>query len=578
MEKRYDSQDDADDLGIKKTMSNFADNIYTEVTKKELKLLFLVGGIIGAIIFLCCYSWKVLDVTYDEWLLTGQDISQHYIGWKFYRATDWHLPLGQIDGMLYPDRTNIIFTDSIPVFALLFKFLSPILPKTFQYFGIWGLMSYFLVGALGSIIIRKSTNNKYLCWIGGAILSFSPYMFQRMYSHTALAGHWIILLALAIWVYRPYFSTLWKKTLSWGGLLILASLVHIYFIPMIMIFLFGFCLQDLFEKSSWKEDFVFVPIITVIDIAVLYGVGAFSTSGSFEAEGLGVHSANINSLFNSDYCSPFVEALPRFGGQNEGFGYLGLGILLLSISMLVFVMIRNRYLTYKRTETKKIGTNWPFVTSNLIVAAIIFVLAWSPIITYGTTVAIEIKYPEIIIKVLSIFRASGRFIWCVGYMIMIYSIMTLCKNLKRTSIAIATLAVILFIQAADMQPLINSRQDLVNQTSQFTLLESEKWKELAEDKETIIMIPHDFIKQDYGVCAAYEVANFAIDQEMSINYFPAARVNEEEMFYNDNEFAHELLNDLGGKNNLYILDSESRAEEYGLKAYNIDGYIVGVCE
>ena len=86
-------------------MNNRADSIYQNITKKEIIKIFCVGSLIGIIVFLACYGWKILDVTNDSWLFTGQDISQHYIGWKFYRASAWHFPIGQIDGIIYPDTS-----------------------------------------------------------------------------------------------------------------------------------------------------------------------------------------------------------------------------------------------------------------------------------------------------------------------------------------------------------------------------------------------------------------------------------------------------------------------------------------
>ena len=65
-------------------MNNRVDNVYNSITKKEVIKIFLIGGLIGAVFFLMCYGWQILDVTNDGWLLSGEDISQHYIGWKFY--------------------------------------------------------------------------------------------------------------------------------------------------------------------------------------------------------------------------------------------------------------------------------------------------------------------------------------------------------------------------------------------------------------------------------------------------------------------------------------------------------------
>ena len=50
---------------------------------------FLLGMLLGAVFFVVIYGFDVLNVTNDSWLLTGKDLQQHYIGWKFFREADW---------------------------------------------------------------------------------------------------------------------------------------------------------------------------------------------------------------------------------------------------------------------------------------------------------------------------------------------------------------------------------------------------------------------------------------------------------------------------------------------------------
>ena len=54
-------------------MNNRVDNVYNSITKKEVIKIFLIGGLIGAVFFLMCYGWQILDVTNDGWLLSGED-------------------------------------------------------------------------------------------------------------------------------------------------------------------------------------------------------------------------------------------------------------------------------------------------------------------------------------------------------------------------------------------------------------------------------------------------------------------------------------------------------------------------
>ena len=101
----------------------------------KIALLTILSGLIGAIVFILIYGVKVLDVTRTEWLYRGGDLQQHYYGWEFFRKSEWTFPIGNFNTLSYPNYASIIFTDSIPLFAVIFKIFSGILPQTFQYFG-----------------------------------------------------------------------------------------------------------------------------------------------------------------------------------------------------------------------------------------------------------------------------------------------------------------------------------------------------------------------------------------------------------------------------------------------------------
>ena len=94
-------------------------------------MTLVMAGAIGAFVFILLYGVKVLNPCYTDWLMSGGDLSQHYLGWKMYRNGDWTFPIGLTDQLAYPYYTSVIFTDSIPIFAVFFKLLSPILPANF---------------------------------------------------------------------------------------------------------------------------------------------------------------------------------------------------------------------------------------------------------------------------------------------------------------------------------------------------------------------------------------------------------------------------------------------------------------
>ena len=91
----------------------------------------LTGALLGALVFVALYGVQVLNPASVDWILNNPspDPSQHYLGWAFFRQSPVHLPyIGANYSNIYPYRTSVLFTDSIPLLALLFKCLGPILP------------------------------------------------------------------------------------------------------------------------------------------------------------------------------------------------------------------------------------------------------------------------------------------------------------------------------------------------------------------------------------------------------------------------------------------------------------------
>jgi hypothetical protein len=182
--------------------------------------------------FIAIYGTWIVDPTHVDWLLVGGDLSQHYLGWEFYRQSEWTLPLGVMQNVAYPHGLSIVFMDSIPLFAIPFKLISGILPVHFQYFGIWGLLAFALQSGIAALIVRRWSNYPLVVLSGAALLTISPVMLERMFNHTALAGHWIILLAILVLVYSRRLSVN-KMILFWSLILPTAVMIHPYLLFMI---------------------------------------------------------------------------------------------------------------------------------------------------------------------------------------------------------------------------------------------------------------------------------------------------------------------------------------------------------
>ncbi len=394
--------------------------------------LFLMGLAWGACLFLLVYRGHVLGFTSYEWAMRYNDITQHYVGWVAYRNAPWAFPIGLMDNLTAPFSVSAIYTDSIPLFAVFFKLLSPILPDTFQYLGIFGLLCFALMGGFASILLRKFLSNNWLCVFLSTFFVLSPYMLQRMFAHTALSAQWVIIAAICLWFYMPYKDKKWKNVALWSALLVVTAGIHIYLVPMVFAFLFANVLEIIIrdKKYVWAAGTLVLPVI----FAALYVwiLGGFYGGVSSDSQyGLGAFSANLNTFINSATMGIFMADLPQGEYQWEGYGYLGGGILLM-IAVMIYRLCTGKL--------KGMGLDRLRVILMTAVCCVLFAFAVSPVVTLGEIISpeplmhtFEVPVPSFIFNLWSLFRSTGRFVWPVCYSIFLLSIICTMERGRTVS-------------------------------------------------------------------------------------------------------------------------------------------------
>ncbi|MBQ9846151.1 MAG: hypothetical protein IJO54_08750 [Oscillospiraceae bacterium] len=394
----------------------------------------IISALIGLIAFISIYGIGTLDVTNDTWIITRyneSDIVQHYTGWINYRNSPWEFPLGNSSYMAYPDGGNIAFSDSIPLLAILFKALSPVLPEVFQYLGITILISFILQGISSSLLIHELTKNKILAAISSVFFVLSPILLERSFRHSALSAHYLILFAM--YIYFKYRSNLNEKNnfnkLPFGSMAALCALsvgITPYFLPMVMIFVFVLSINYVCARFSLK-DIVKATIFFLICVCTAYLTGVLiGTLGqgiNTSRGGFGKYSMNLNAVINpyslggytwSQFMSPRAQAEPQY----DGFNYIGCGMLLFLLFSAVCAIINfikgQAYLRF----VKAVKENF------VLLCACIFLtlFALSHIIYFGGLLIIEIPLPDILLNLCGIFRASSRMFWPVFYLIFTFAI------------------------------------------------------------------------------------------------------------------------------------------------------------
>lgn len=512
----------------------------------DIKLLILLSGLAGAVWFLFIYGADVVNVTNDAWILGANgDITQHYLGWRFYRASQWHLMFGLIDGITYPYPLSIIYMDSIPLFAVFFKILSPILPETFQYLGLYGFVSFILQSCLGALLMDRLTHNKVLAVLFGYLTLTYPAIYQRMFDHTALAGHWIILLGIYVWCTKKEDAGFKSESIRWGITMSLAVFLHPYYIPMIAVMMMCSLLED-GVNGKWKQAVCSGIVSVAAALLWMFLLGAFYGNAGVSDAGLGSYSLNLNGYYNSQHIGKLFHSWPNYSpGQAEGLAYLGAGCLVaVIVAFLIFVV------TIKKSFTKRRKIV-------LLYMVLMTILALSPVISFNEQAVLIIPYPEFVDKLLSIFRASGRFAWPVAYMAVTGAVVILARQLKRWIVAVI-MVILISLQLFDIYPYMTARGELVTSRRTESAVQSPVWEELAVNHDKIVFITYggeydDKMIDNYlGINIIFNIMAYAADYNMSLNDGYVARrdveaINETKAVYWEN-----LLNGNPDKDAIYI--------------------------
>ena len=479
--------------------------------------LFACGCLLGATVFVLVYGFSVLNVTQTGWLFGNQDLTQHYLGWQAFRQSRWMFPIGLTDGLYYPLASSIVYTDSIPLLAIPFKALSPFLPANFQYFGLWEFLCFSLQGGFSVVVLSRFIKHKKICLIGSAFFLLSmPLLLRTCFHHDALSAHWILLLAIALWVYRVGENRPPLRCFIWGCVGLLCAFVHIYFIPMVGIILLGATITDVCLRRGLIKAMLPIAFFIAASLFGLWILGAFHGEFSAYTYSAGSYVSNLNAFINPLDQGVLLKQLPTVFGNYEGSAYLGVGVLLL-LAAIPFLLF-----SYPWQGTMK-GTRAAFFAGAVVMALFSMMMALGPDITINGKVLFSIRYPDFVKKLFAVFRASGRFIWVAYYLLLTGAIVFVSRRLSR-SIGGALIIACLCVQIVDSQALLNHVRAEYDTSKKTTvpLLSDDLLKELAQNPA----YRHIQYLEPLGVEDTLAFAEYALQNQRTVSCFYFARPSD----------------------------------------------------
>lgn len=412
--------------------------------------------------------WNPLETACYEGVDFGDHI-QHYYGWVAYAKGD---PSSVIPPLIrnwtWPVAIPLVYTDPIPLAAILLRPLAKVSGLSFQYFSILSLGSMLMAAACGYLLCKRFSRSEGLAWSLALLLGVAPTAVIRMPGHEALSLQFVVVAAITLLVLRVQSLRLWIV------LFLLALGFHPYLAALLIPFALLRCLSAEIPPSMLTTGLVThisraIPIIRyqqhwiprvadfslmVATLGVAMKIYGFANTGSERAQMTGLWSANMLALIDSQDRSSVVQGLSRLDPfQWEGFSYLGLGILgLAAISL---------YHTAKQPTIHRASTIFPSppLYWGFMVASFTFSLGLQFLLGDLQLMSIESFAQNTgIDRIYFLFRATGRFTWPIYYSIVIWSFLTVASSIRNHKVvALVVLVAMLEIHVPTM---LLSRQTL----------------------------------------------------------------------------------------------------------------------
>jgi len=300
--------------------------------RHNLLVDFLVAALIAVPFGVNLLGTAAINPANVSWL--QGDPAGTYIATSMFRQnTRLYWPLSFTPNLGYPLGETVAIVDANPVLAILFWPFSGILPKDFQYFGVYALLSLVLQAFVAMLLIRSFIGDKkrIAVVLGAALFLLSPPMILRSSGHFSLASHWLILLGLLF--YRLCIMGLpFRPRLIYAvALCSLAASLNPYMLAMTLGLVFAALVADALRLRSIVPGAIVLGSSLAAAFPCLYSIGfVMGSAGDYVGQGYRLFSLDVLSPIASIWGSLVFKEFPVLG--IEGYNYLGLGVMVLWVA------------------------------------------------------------------------------------------------------------------------------------------------------------------------------------------------------------------------------------------------------
>ncbi len=264
------------------------------------------------------------------------------------------------------------------------------------------------------------------------------------------------------------------------------------------------------------------------------------------ASGYGEYKLNLLSFFDpGNNFNTWSIILPDIElttlEQAEGFNYFGLGsLIIVLLSIIIYVLSKSKFTYFKK--------NFIFIFSSIFFT----IIALTNKISFGNIEIFNIELNNYVLAGLSIFRASGRFFWPVYYLILIFSLFFLYKNISIKKYVILVCSCIL-IQIVDISGAIKNYSETINKV---IINNNEDLNYLFQNNRYLISASNSNYNPNFSK-VSYLTEKFRIQKTNVINL---ARVNRKLLAETRYEINKNFYNKKIETNTIYLIENFSHLQ------------------
>ena len=403
-------------------------------TKNLFNLISLTIGTVTSL-YIFGYDFLISKTTFFYHF----DHTVPLTGYLAFINDSWHFPLAVTDNIYPGSNFSIVWTDSIPIFSIFLKLIYSIFGfKLSNPLSLWYFICYILLAFFVGKIIQLRTNNVIVYSISIVLLINTPLMINRMINHAALSAHWLIVASVYFYILNKEneYTHLNKHALNTGISLYVHPYIFTIIFPVFFVsIIYGFLKEGFIKVRT--SLIIFLSLVAIYFSVILTNLNM--PENSYKRPDFIKYGAQFNSFFCGETPNPLLNKYllcdpPYTQISLEGYGYFGIGIIFLSI----FLALQ------PKKHLNDIKQNWVIVTTLLFMVIYSFGNKWK----IAHAQIFEFEPIPIHMKLLEIFRSTGRYTWAFYYFFSIYLVLNILKY-KKESIGIFILSLALFLQLSE---------------------------------------------------------------------------------------------------------------------------------